>query len=55
MRSFQAPAFFTFHSANAFEQDGQLHVDLSVYDDVKVVQDLMMDRIMAYPGANISK
>ena len=34
---YQAPAFFTFHHGNAYEKDGHLIIDLSHYDDIKVL------------------
>lgn len=34
--------FFTFHTANAFEEEGRLVVDLVAYDDASAVTDLSM-------------
>jgi carotenoid cleavage dioxygenase-like enzyme len=42
VRELTAPAFFTFHTANAFERDGALVVDLVAYDDASAVTDLSM-------------
>jgi hypothetical protein len=52
VRTFSAPAFFTFHYVNAFESaDGQqLHMDMGVYDGPEIVNDLYLDRLAAYPG-----
>jgi carotenoid cleavage dioxygenase-like enzyme len=52
VRTFTAPAFFTFHYVNAFESaDGQsLHLDMGMYDGPEVMNDLYLDRLAAYPG-----
>ena len=57
MKTFDAPTFFTFHFANAFEDaaTGELHVDMAMYDDNTIVNDLAMPALMAYPGKDVSK
>jgi carotenoid cleavage dioxygenase-like enzyme len=40
-----ADAFFTFHHVNAFEDDGELVVDLVAYDDASVIDRLYLDRL----------
>jgi len=50
-----APPFFVFHHANAFEEDGQLHVDMAVYEDAEIVSDLRMDRLLEFPGRDVSR
>ncbi|QKY20171.1 carotenoid oxygenase family protein [Halolamina sp. CBA1230] len=42
VREATVPAFFTFHTANAFERDGSLVVDLVAYDDDSAVTDLSL-------------
>jgi len=42
LRELTAPAFFTFHTANAFERRGELVVDLVAYGDASAVTDLSM-------------
>lgn len=36
VKTYKAPAFFTFHFANAYEEGGSLHVDFGGYKDAKV-------------------
>jgi len=54
-RSYLAPAMFSFHTANAFEEGGELHLDLSVYRDPAVMDDLLLQRLRQYPGGNVSQ
>jgi len=42
---YEAPAFFTFHHGNAYEKDGHLIIDLSHYEDIKIISDLMLDSL----------
>lgn len=37
-KTFLTAPFFTFHQANGFEADGQIHVDLAYYDDPQVTR-----------------
>jgi len=39
--TYEAPPFFTFHHGNAYEKDGHLIVDLSHYNDIKIISDLL--------------
>ncbi len=41
----EAEAFFTFHSVNAFEEDGELVVDLVAYDDASIIDDLLLENL----------
>ena len=54
-RTYTAPTLFSFHTANAFEEGGQLHVDLSVYNGPDIVNDLNLDRLLQFPGRDISR
>ncbi|NDJ53577.1 MAG: carotenoid oxygenase family protein [Chloroflexi bacterium] len=46
VRRFTAPAFATFHHANAFEQDGALMVDMVCFDDSSIYTvDLYLDKL----------
>jgi beta,beta-carotene 9',10'-dioxygenase len=38
---------FSFHHVNAFEQDGEVVLDLCAYPDAGIVQDLYLDRLRA--------
>jgi carotenoid cleavage dioxygenase-like enzyme len=49
--SVDAEAFFTFHHVNAFEDGGQLVVDLVGYDDPSVIDALYLDALRSSPGA----
>jgi beta,beta-carotene 9',10'-dioxygenase len=42
---FRTDACFAFHHVNAFEQDDQVVVDLCVYEDASIVEDLYLDRL----------
>ena len=50
--SVDAEAFFTFHHVNAFEDDGELVVDLVGYDDPSVIDALYMDALRAEPATS---
>lgn len=56
MRTYSAPAIFTFHFANAFEEVDpatgarRLHVDMAQYDDPQIINDLHLDLLRTYPG-----
>ena len=52
VKTAQADAFFAFHHVNAFEQDGQLCVDLVAFPDASVVEDLYLDHLRS--GAAIT-
>jgi beta,beta-carotene 9',10'-dioxygenase len=39
------PAFFAFHHVNAFEDGGELVVDLCAYDDASLIEALYLDRL----------
>ena len=41
----EAEAFFTFHSVNAFEDGGELVVDLVAYEDASIIDDLYLDNL----------
>ena len=41
----EAEAFFTFHQVNAFEDDGELVVDLVGFDDASIIDALYMDKL----------
>ncbi len=41
----EADAFFTFHAVNAFEEGGELVVDLVAYDDASIIDDLYLDNL----------
>lgn len=41
----EAEALFTFHNINAFEEDGEVVVDLVAYDDPSVIDHLRLERL----------
>jgi carotenoid cleavage dioxygenase-like enzyme len=45
VRSFSAPAVFGFHHVNAYEEDGRIVVDVVVYDDARIIDELYLDRL----------
>lgn len=56
VKTYDAPPFFSFHSCNAFESaDGaSLHVDLSVYENPDILNELQLEQLRAVPGGNVS-
>ncbi len=42
---FQTDACFAFHHVNAYEQDGEVIVDMCAFDDASVIEDLYLDRL----------
>ncbi|HEY9880055.1 MAG TPA: carotenoid oxygenase family protein, partial [Leptolyngbyaceae cyanobacterium] len=45
----QSEAFFAFHHVNAFEQDGEVMVDLVTYPDSSVIQSLYLEPLLNHP------
>lgn len=39
---YESPAFFCFHTVNAYEKDDSLHIDLCKYEDGRVLNQLML-------------
>ena len=44
---FTTDACFAFHHVNAYDQDGEVIVDLCVFEDAGIVEDLYLDRLRA--------
>ena len=44
---FETDACFGFHHVNAFERDGEVVVDISVFDDPTIIEDLYLERLRA--------
>jgi beta,beta-carotene 9',10'-dioxygenase len=42
--AYETDAFFTFHTINAFERDGEVVVDLCAYEDAEIIRALYLDR-----------
>ncbi|CDF36963.1 unnamed protein product [Chondrus crispus] len=42
---YNAPAFYCFHTINAFERDDAIHIDLCKYDDAEVLNDFLLDHL----------
>jgi beta,beta-carotene 9',10'-dioxygenase len=49
----QAEAFFAFHHINAFEQDGQVIVDVAAYPDTTIIDALFLNRLRQPSGGCI--
>jgi carotenoid cleavage dioxygenase-like enzyme len=47
-------ACFSFHHINAFEDSGDIVVDISAYDDNSIVQELFLDRLRGDYGGRLS-
>lgn len=43
---YDAPTFFTFHSINAYEENGQIVIDLCCFDDGAVVNQIWLENIL---------
>jgi carotenoid cleavage dioxygenase-like enzyme len=43
--TYETEPFFSFHTINAFERDGELVVDLCAYDDDEIIQSFYLDRL----------
>src|SRR5205823_3388773 len=42
---FETDAAFAFHHVNAFERDGEVVVDMCVYDDAEIIRALYLERL----------
>ena len=42
---FQTDACFAFHHVNAYEQGGEVVVDLCAFDDAGIIEDLYLERL----------
>lgn len=47
VKTVRAEPFFAFHHVNAFEQDGQLCVDIVAFPDASVIDDLYLNKLRA--------
>lgn len=45
----KSESFFAFHHVNAFEQDGEILVDLIAYSDSSVIQSLYLEPLLHHP------
>ncbi|MFW5930034.1 MAG: carotenoid oxygenase family protein, partial [Halobacteriota archaeon] len=44
---------FAFHHVNAFERDGEFVVDVALYDDASVIDELYLDRLRSEDGPEV--
>lgn len=47
LKTWTAEAFFTFHHINAFEQNGELVLDIAAYDDPALIEAFYLERLRA--------
>jgi carotenoid cleavage dioxygenase-like enzyme len=58
VKRYTAEAFFAFHHVNAFEQHGDIFVDVAAYPDKRVIDAFYLDRLRAgepIPGAQLRR
>jgi beta,beta-carotene 9',10'-dioxygenase len=53
--AYPTDAFFAFHHVNAFEQDGEVIVDVSAYPDTTIVQDLYLENLIGPRSRAVSQ
>ena len=47
VKSYSSEAFFAFHHVNAFEQNGDVFVDIAAYPDKSIIDDLFLQHLRA--------
>ncbi|QBD79866.1 carotenoid oxygenase family protein [Ktedonosporobacter rubrisoli] len=53
--TYESEAFFAFHHINAFEQDGDILVDLAAFPDARILDQLYMDNLLGPKGGALSQ
>ena len=53
VHTYTAPACFAFHHINAFEQDGDIFVDMATFDDATVIKQLFLNRVLSPEGGKL--
>jgi beta,beta-carotene 9',10'-dioxygenase len=52
VKSLSAPAVFAFHHVNAFEEEGEIIIDVVVYPDAQIIDQLYLARLRAGAPVN---
>ncbi|HLZ62023.1 MAG TPA: carotenoid oxygenase family protein [Ktedonosporobacter sp.] len=52
--TYTSEAFFSFHHINAFEQGGDLLVDIAAYPDASLIRQLYMDNLLGPQGGDLA-
>lgn len=50
---FETDPAFSFHHANAYEENGELVIDVSVYDDVEIIDALLFESLRSPGGGDL--
>ncbi len=53
--TYESEAFFAFHHINAFEQDGDIFVDIAAYPDASLIQQLYLSNLLGPKGGAVAQ
>lgn len=53
IKTYESAPFFSFHHINAFEENGDIFIDLSAYNDSSIIQALYLDNLRSPTGGKL--